>query len=230
MSPALRMLTAVVSCAMAAWFKRYRFNRGEPALWFFAMLTTFALSMALSAVSWWVGDEAISKSFWIAYWIALSGSAFLVFCFARSFGPKADIGLLFWSIPLMFDVALIVVAERHIFERSGGTWVPVLASSAYIVHWSINAAYAVLSVYFCFIAYLALKSHGQREELVHFRFVLYGLVIIFISQLAAGLLRASLSPWNPIAELGTLAGAVLLLVGVVEPRRKIKKRLRQGEH
>ncbi len=147
MSPILRLFVAALFCAMAAWFKRYRFDRGEPARWFFVMLVVFAVSMALSAISWWIKDDTISKSFWIAYWVALSCSAFLVFGFARSFGSKADFMLLFWAIPLMFDIALIIVGNNYLMERSGSTWVPRTENIAYYVHWAINGAYAVLSLY-----------------------------------------------------------------------------------
>jgi hypothetical protein len=228
LSPVLRMILAVILCAMAAWFKRYRFDRGEPAHWFFALMIVFALSLGLSAISWWIRNDAISKSFWIAYWLALSGSSFLVFCFSRSFGPKADFKLLFFSIPLMFNLALVIVNETYLLERSGSTWVPQTGNAVYFVYWGINAVYAVLSVYYCVVAYVALRSHGQKEETANFRYVLYGLVVIIISQLAAGPLRAALNPGNPVSEIGTLAGMLLLLVGVMEPKLSLKGFKRQG--
>jgi hypothetical protein len=228
LSPFIRVFIAALFCAMAVWFKRYRFERGEPARWFFLMLIAFALSLALSAISWWIRDDTISKSFWIACWVALSCSAFLLFGFARSFGSKADFTLLFWSIPLLFDIALIIIGNNVLMERVGSTWVPRAERNVYYLHWAINGAYAVLSVYYCIMAYLALKSHDQREETAHFRYVLAGLLVIIISQLAAGPLRAALNPGNPISEIGTLLGTVLLLIGVVEPKMEFIEKRRQG--
>jgi hypothetical protein len=228
LSPYLRMFMAALFFAMALWFRRYRFDRGEPARWFFAMLVAFALSLALSAISWWIQDDTISKSFWIAYWVALSCSAFLVFGFARSFGSKADFKLLFWSIPLLFDIALIIVGNNYLVERNGSTWVPRIQNNVYYVHWAINGAYAVLSIYYCIMAYVALRTHDQKEEEIHFRYVLAGLLVIFVSQLAAGPIRAALNPGNPITEIGTLLGALLLLIGVVEPKMKFMEKRKQG--
>lgn len=228
MSPILRLLLAVLFGGMAIWFRRFRFNRGEPACWFFAFLVAVAVSSALSAASWWIRDDTISRSFWVAHWGTLSLSVFLTFGFARSFSNKADYTLLFWSLPLMFDLAIIVVDSHLLLRRSGNSWVPYTDNAFFFSHIAINLLYALMSLYYCFMVYATLRSHGQKEEAAHFGYVLAGLLVIFASQFVAGSLRAALNPGNPITEAGTLLGSALLLIGVVEPKIGFLEKNKQG--
>lgn len=228
MSPIFRMLLAVLLGGMAVWFIRSRPHRGEPAQWFFALLVAAALSGVLSAVSWWIPDETISRSFWIAYWISLSLTVFLVFCFTRSFGSKADFTLLFWSIPIMLDLAIIIIDNAFLFERSGNTWAATADNAFVYLHIAIIVFYAGMSIYYCFMVYRALKSHDQKEESARFRYILAGLLVIFVSQLIAGPFRSLFKPGNPINEIGTLIGTLLLLLGIVEPKLAFLERKRQG--
>jgi hypothetical protein len=215
------MFMAALFLGMAAWFRRHRYDGGEPAYWFFAMLIAFSASLAFSAVSWWTGGDTVSRSFWMACWVALSCSAFLVFAFTRSFSSKLDFKLFFWAVPLMFAIALVLAGSDQLLERSGRAWVPRTEQGAYYIYWAISGAYAVLSVYYSVMVYTTLRSHGQREEAGQFRFVLAGILIIIAFQIAAGPLRAALNPGNPISELGTLLGALILMIGIVEPGTKM---------
>ena len=228
MSPILRVVIAVLFGGMAAWFLRYRFDRGEPAHWFFTWLVTAAAAGAFSAVSWWVGDETISRSFWIVHAMSLSLGVFLIFGFTRSFGSKVDYTLLLWSLPLMFDLAVIIVDSQFLYRRSGDTWVPRADNAFFYVHLALNIFYIIMSLYYCFMVYAALRSQEQKEEAVRFRYIFAGLLVIFVSVSVADQLRGTMNPAIPIAEIGSLLGAALLLIGVVEPKAGFLGRKKQG--
>ncbi len=218
MSPILRLLLAILMGGMAVWFMRSSSERGEAGYWFLALLLVASTSALLSAVSWWVKGDTVSRSFWMAHTITLSLSIFLVFCFTRSFNSKPNFTLLFWSLPFMLDLAIIIVDAGHLVQRSGRAWVPKGGNAFLYLHMGIAVFYAVISLYYCFMVYNALKLSDERRKSVRFGYILAGLLIIFASQLMAASLHAILSPSSPVAEAGSLVGAFLLWLGIVEPR------------
>ena len=191
------------------------------------MLIAAAVSVLLSALSWWIGDETISRSFWIAHLMALSLSIFLVFGFTRSFNSKTDFTLLFWSLPFMLDMAIIIVDSQYLFERSGNSWIPRGDNAFVYLHIGIAVFYAAISLYYGFMVYNALKLHDQREKSIRFRYILAGLLVIFAAQVVAAPIRAVLTTTSPVAEGGTLIGALLLWLGTVEPKAVFLERKKQ---
>lgn len=227
MNPFFRLLLAALIGGMAAWFMRSRSDRGEPGWWFLALLLTASLSALLSAISWWIGDETISRSFWMAHWITLSLSICLVFCFTRSFNSKPDLTLLFWSLPFMLDLALIIIDGQYLFERSGNTWMPQGDNAFVYLHIGISAFYAAISLYNCVMVYNALKLHDEKEKSMRFRYILAGLLVIFAAQVVVAPLRAVTTSASPVAEGGTFIGGLLLWRGIVEPKAVFSERKRQ---
>jgi len=227
--PVYRVLIAVLFGGMAAWFLRYRYDRKEPSIWFFLWLTASALNYALSAAAYWVGDMTISQSLWAASFTVLSISLFLIFGFARSFKVDASYTLFFWTIPLMFSMALTIMYPEAIFDRIGDIWVLKEFNAATLVYLIIDVFYALLALYYISMLYRTLKSHGQRKELHNTRYILAGLLIVFVTVAVGSWLKASTDPGLPVVEIGNLLGALMILWGVTGPTTALATRKAEGE-
>jgi hypothetical protein len=215
--PILNVLMTVLFAGTAVWYLRYRFDRKEPSVWFFAWLVAAAASSAFGAASWWISDNGISEGFWVASAVCLSLTVFLIFAFARSFATEAGYTLVFWSVPLMFDVALIIYNSEVLFVRSGNGWVPKDYSTAFYVHVAIVSFYALLAIYHAVMLYVAMRSQAQRQELNSIRLILGGLIITFAAAVAGGWVRMSVNEEIPIIEVGMIVGALLIVLGIVGP-------------
>jgi hypothetical protein len=224
-----RVLISVIFGGMAFWFLRNRYDRKEPTIWFLVWLMTAAANYALSAVAFWVDDRAISQSFWVASFVALSASLFLVFAFARSFSVDASHALFFWSVPLMFNAALIIMNPEAIFVRSGDSWVLREINAAVVICIAIITFYALSALYYAFMLHHTLRSHRQKAELHNFRYILGGLLIVFSSAAVGGWLKASVNPWIPVLEIGNLLGALMIMRVVTGPIAGIRMREARGE-
>jgi hypothetical protein len=227
--PILRVLIAVLFGGMAAWFLRYRYDRKEPSVWFFMWLVASALNYALSAAAYWVADTTISQSLWAASFVVLSMSLFLIFGFARSFTVDASHILFYWSVPLMFNVSLIMMYPEALFARSGDLWALKEFNGAVGISIAINAFYAMLALFYIAMLYRTLRSHDQKKELHNSRYVLAGLLLLFITAAAGGWLKASVNTEMPVLEIGNLIGALVIMRGVIGPLRGFGVRKTQGE-
>ena len=229
MVPILSVLVAILFGGMAVWFLRYRFDRKEPSTWFFLWLVAASAIYTFNAASYWVTSPTISQSFWIASSVSLSVTVFLIFGFARSFSVEADYTLLFWSVPLMFNVSMVIVNADSLFRRSGKAWIPQ-GYNAYVgVYIAIDTFYAVLAIYYAVMLYRALKSHDQKKDSGNARYVLEGLVLVFISAAIGGWLKTSVNAQIPVFEIGTVIGALLIMRGVAGPKVGFGTRKAQGE-
>jgi hypothetical protein len=227
--PVLRALMAVLFGGTAVWFMRYRYDRKEQSVWFFMWLTASAASFAFSAMSWWVRDMTISEDLWIASFVCLTFSVFLIFGFARSFSVEARFTLLFWALPLMLDIAIVVVGSQAIFRRDGNSWIPKGYTSVFYLQIALNSFYALLAVYYIVVLYIALKPHAQKQEFDNVRFIMAGLLITLFSISVGGWLRTSISPDVALTELGTIIGTLLILRGIVGPNLGFRKKKTQGQ-
>ena len=229
MIPVLRILIAVLFGGIAAWFIRYRYDGSETSVWFLAWLVATAVSYALRVVAYWVGDMTISRNFCIASFTVLAASLFLIFGFARSFSVDADYTLLFWSLPLMFVMALVIMNPEALFYRDGGFWVLKEFNATVTIFVAIYGLYALLGLYYAGMLYRTLRSHDQKRELHNFRYILGGLLVVFISAAVGGWLKASVSSGMPVLEIGNLIGALLIMRGVTGPIEGLWLRRAQGE-
>ena len=229
MIPVLRILVAVLFGGIAAWFRRYRYDRKEPSIWFFVWLVASAVSYALGAVAYLVADMTISQDFWIASSAVLAASLFLIFGFARSFSVDAGYMLLFWSLPLMFNMALVIVNPEALFFRNGDLWVLKELNTTVAIYIAINGFYAFLALCYAVMLYRTLRSHEQERELHNFRYVLGGLLVLFSFAAIGGWLKASVNPQIPVLEIGSLIGAVIIVRGVTGPIEGLWLKRTQGE-
>ncbi|MBN2028508.1 MAG: hypothetical protein JW854_17285 [Actinobacteria bacterium] len=229
MIPVYRVLIAVLFGGMAAWFLRYRYDRKEPSVWFFVWLVASALNYALSAAAYWVKDMTISQSLCAASFTVLSISLFLIFGFARSFTVDASHLLFYWSVPLMFSMALTIMYPEALFVRSGDIWVLKKLNAATGVYIAIGALYAMLAVYYIGVLYRTLRSHGQKKEMKNTLYILAGLLLLFITAAVGGWLKASTDPGIPVVEIGNLIGALMIVWGVTGPMTAFTARKAEGE-
>ncbi len=229
MIPVLSILIAVLFGGIAAWFLRYRYDRSEPSIWFFSWLVTTAFSYVLGTVAYWVGDTTLSRNFWIASFAVFTASLFLIFGFARSFSVDASYMLLFWALPLMVGMALVIVNPEALFSRSGDLWILKEYSAPVVIFVAINALYALLALYYAGMLYRTLRSHDQKRELHNFRYILAGLLVFFISAAVGGWLKSSVNSEMPVLEIGNLIGALLIMRGVTGPIEGLWLRKAQGE-
>jgi len=227
--PVLRVLIAILFGGLAAWFLRYRYDRKEPSVWFFAWLVASALNYAFSAAAYWVADMTISQSLWAASFVILSLSLFFIFAFARSFIMDASHALFYWSIPLMFNLALIIMEPEALFARTGDLWAIKDFNAAAIIYIIIDMFYGLLAVYYIFALYGTLRSHDQARELRNWSYILAGLLMVFASAAVGGWLKASVGPGIPVVEIGNLLGALLIMRGVTGPIFDLGMRRAEGE-
>lgn len=218
MIPVLRVIMALLFGSAAAWFVRYRYDRKEASAWFVMWLIATAASDAFFAVSYWVADESISMTFWVASFVSLSLGIFFIFAFARSFSLEATYALFFWSLPLMFGVSLSIVGSEALFLRSGRAWIPKGWSAAFVIQVAVIAFYVLLALYYAVVLYLDLRAHSGKQELSRFGFIFLGVALIFLSISVGGWLKMDIDPEIPFLEVGTLVGAILVLRGIVRPR------------
>ena len=229
MIPVLRVLIAILFGGLAAWFLRYRYDRKEPSIWFFAWLVVSALNYALSAAAYWVADMTISQSLWLASSVILSLSLFLIFAFARSFIVDASHVLFYWTIPLMFNVALIIMEPEALFARTGDLWAIKEFNAAAASYIAIDMFYGLLAIYYVFALYGTLRSHDQVRESHNWGYILAGLLTVFASAAVGSWLKASLDPGIPVVEIGNLLGALLVMRGVTGPIFDFATRRAEGE-
>jgi len=219
-NPYLLLATAAVLVGIAFWYRSRAGVSGETGRWFLLWLLAGALGAAFSSISWWMGDDTISLSFYQVTSVFAVGSTFFVFAFARSFGRSADYTLFFWSLPLQFAVAAILVNGGDLFNRDGRLWVFDNESP---VTW-INAAalmlYAVMAIAYVVVLLRDLRREGKNREGQRVKVVLAALLILFYAEVMEGILGAR-SWWGghvPLVEIAELAGA-LVLARVVAGRR-----------
>jgi hypothetical protein len=116
-----------------------------------------------------------------------------------------------------------------LFARSGDFWALKEFNGAVGICIAINAFYAMLALFYIAMLYRTLRSHDQKKELHNSRYVLAGLLLLFITAAAGGWLKASVNTEMPVLEIGNLIGALVIMRGVIGPLRGFGVRKTQGE-
>lgn len=214
MVAALRAFLALFFGGAAAYFVRYRYRGREQSIWFLLWLLAATAHNAYGAVSYWVEDAAISETFWIASYVALTLGVFLIYAFTRSFSVEASHTLFFWSLPLLADLSILIVNHSYLFRRSNGNWVPAGYNALFIVHILLNVFYAVLALYYAAVLYTDLRKQSHRPELNRFLFIFAGIAVVFLSVSVGGGVRIAMNPGSPVSEIGMLIGGLIMLRGM----------------
>ncbi len=225
-SPVLLLAAASVFLGIALWFRLRSGVRGETGVWFLLWLLAAALSAVFSAVSWWVGDPAVSRSFFQATSVLMVASSFFVFLFARSFAKGVDYRAYFWSLPLQLAAAAVLVNGEDMLCRRSRVWVPDNSSPATWILSGVLVLYSLLAVFSISTLLRELHREGRGVEAERTAVILAALLVLFYANLMGGILGAR-EWWEarvPLVELAYLAGALVLAWGVGK-RRGGKDRL-----
>lgn len=220
MNPYLLLATAAVLVGIAVWYRSRGGARGETGNWFLLWLLAGAFATVFSSVSWWVRDNTISLSFYQVNSVFAAASAFFVFAFARSFSRSVDYVLFFWSIPLQFTVAAILLNGIDMFRREARLWVFNEGSPAMWINAGALILYAALSIAYIVLLLRDLRREGRSREEQRVKVVLAALLILFYAEVMEGVLgaRSWFGAHVPLVEICELAGA-LVLAGAVAGRR-----------
>lgn len=211
MSPYLLLLTSVILWGIALWFRLKSGIRGEPGAWFFAWLMIAGCSAVFAAAQWWIGDREISLSFFTASHILLVGCVFVLFLFARSFSRSLDYTVFFWSVPLQYAVAQLIVNKEVMFLPSGKTWIFDMGNPFSIVNLLVVLFYVALVFYHLVVVYLTLRKEGRKEESKVMRLIILALLILFLVNVVGDQVNAALGYSIGLTNLGNVVGAGLLV-------------------
>lgn len=220
MHPYLLIVAAAIFLGIAVWFKLYGKVKGEQAWLFFIWLVASAATALFSALSWWIGDITISRSFQAAALGFMVTGFFSIFLFARSFDHKLDFTVLFWSVPYQFYLAGIIMNHEIIHVREGGMW--VLGRSMPVV-WAGSIAmlfYMALAIVYIARLYLTLRRESRKKEVWRVRIILVALVILFAANILGDAFPTG--SWVlrniPLVAIGDLAGSLLLVFAFIGVR------------
>lgn len=212
MGPYLLLITAAVLAGVAAWFSGRAGTRSEIGLWFLVWVIAGALSAVFSAVSWWIQDLTISLSFRQTAMVLTLASSFFVFLFARSFARNTDHTVFFWSLPLQFAAAAVLVNGEKAFSHNGNVWVLEVRSPPVLVNAAAMLFYAVLAVFHIVALLQVLRREGREREGKRVSAVLAALLFLLCANVLGDVLGARnwFGSRVPLVELAWLVGALVL--------------------
>ncbi|MDY6795274.1 MAG: hypothetical protein SWK76_08350 [Actinomycetota bacterium] len=216
MNPILLPIVAAVLLGIALWFRYYVATGGESSRWFLYWLIAGSMSALCGAVSYWTVDPSISTSFFIAYRALLSITVFLLFLFARSFSLKTDYTILFCSLPLQFDIALLVVINSGLLKKQGNSYVMNFNNAFAVIHISIFAFYALLTIYYFVMVYLDLRKAGKTREMKQVMLFILALVLMIFFMMMEAQIRSWLKVDIPIGGIGIILGAFIIVMALRE--------------
>jgi len=217
LNPILLVVIAVILLGIAVWFRYYASRGGESAVLFQMWLLSGSLAAASAASSFWINDPSISHSFYMGYRMLLSTSIFILFVFAHSFSRKSDYTLFFWSVPLMFDIAQVIVNGDEMFRVMGNSYVPDFANPFSVIHVTIALFYTVMALYYLGMLYIDLGKAGksrQKRQVLLF-------IVAFATMLILMLLESQIRSWLdvniPIGGIGIISGAMIIVLALRGP-------------
>ena len=217
MNPILLVIIAAVLLGIAIWFRYYVAKGGESAILFQGWLVSGALAAASAAASFWIKDPTISRSFYIGYRTLLSITIFILFVFARSFSRKADYTLLFWSVPLMFDIAQVIVNGDEMFRVMGNSYVPDFANPFSVIHVTISVFYTLMALYYLVMLYTDLRKAGKSRQMRQVLLLTAAFAIMLFLMLLESLIRSWLEVNIPIGGAGLIVGAIIMVQALRGP-------------
>jgi len=217
LNPILLVIIAAVLMGIAIWFRYYISSGGESANLFQAWLISGALAAACAAASFWIKDPAISRSFYMGYRILLSIAIFILFAFSRSFSRKADYALFFWSVPLMFDIAQVIVNGDEMYRVMGNSYVPDFANPFSVIHITIFLFYALMALYYLVMLYIDLGKAGKSRQMRQVLLFIAAFTTMLFFMLLESQIRSWLEVNIPIGGIGIIAGAVIIVLALRSP-------------
>jgi hypothetical protein len=217
LNPILLIIVTAVLLGIAVWFRYYVSSGGESASLFQAWLITGALAAVCAAVSFWIKDPSISRSFYMGYRILLSITVFILFVFARSFSHKADYTLFFWSVPLMFDIAQVIVNGEEMYKVMGNSYVPDFANPFSIISMTVIFFYTLMALYYLVMLYIDLGKVGKSRQMRQVLLFIAAFAMMLFFMLLESQIRSWLDINIPIGGIGIIVGAVIIVLALRGP-------------
>jgi hypothetical protein len=217
LNPILLVIIAAVVLGIAIWFRYYVSSGGESANLFQAWLISGALAAACAAASFWIKDPTISRSFYMGYRILLSISIFIQFAFARSFSRKADYTLFFWSVPLMFEIAQVIVNGDEMYRVMGNSYVPDFANPFSVIQITIAVFYTLMALYYLVMLYIDLGKAGKSRQMRQVLLFIAAFATMLFFMLLESQTRSWLDVNIPIGGIGIIVGAVIIVLALRGP-------------
>jgi hypothetical protein len=211
LGPYLALATALVLLGIAIWMWEAGHNYDEPARLLLVWLVFSAATALVAAAGMWIGDATVSLSFTAVARILFLVVTFLLFLFARSFSARADYTVLFWSVPLQFGIAVIMVNWQSMFERSTGIWVMRAWNTAATCAMAVGWFYGILSLIYAVILYLTLRREGRGTEKKRTLMMVAAMAVLFVAGAARNIPSAVTSYATSAVYLGYLLGLLMLL-------------------
>jgi glucan phosphoethanolaminetransferase (alkaline phosphatase superfamily) len=203
--------TALVLTGIMAWLWESGETRSEPARLLLAWLCLSAITALIAAAGIWIKDPTISLSFTAAARLCSMIIVFLLFMFARSFSSPADFTLIFWSIPLQFGMAAIILNWGNMFKLSGDMWVMDMGSSFALATVFVNWFYAVLALTYAAVLYITLRREGRDKEKKRTMIMIAAFLVLLVASGVRGSLSGAVGFAITLGYLGHLAGVLLLV-------------------
>jgi len=211
LSPYILLATALILMGIVAWLWESGATQGDPARFFIALLSMGAVTAGITAAGLWIEDTTVSLSFAAAARMYSTVLTFLLFLFARSFSKPADFTLLYWSVPLQFGMAVVILNWQHMFRLSGSTWILNMDRPFAWMTVAVNWTYGILAMVYAVGLYMTLKREGKKVEKERTLIMITALIILFVATAIQGLLSGAVGYAINIAYLGHLLGALLLV-------------------
>ncbi len=206
----LYLLNASILAALA-WLLRDRSQvREGPAAWFMAWLCMGVITNILLLVSRAVPDDDISRSFWLAGYSSVNVLLLLLLLFVRSFTGGGRFRDVFWSLPALFSISVIILGGSSFSLRDQGVWRFELACRASLLPRSVMIFYALAAMALLAALYANMREGGTEAAERGVKYLLWALVIMFVTNAASPFVRQYVSPQLPIGEVGFTVGALLI--------------------
>ena len=217
MNPILLIIIPAVLLGIAIWFRYYISSGGESASLFQAWLISGALAGACAAASFWIEDPSISRSFYMGYRILLSITVFILFVFARSFSRKADYTLFFWSVPLMFSMAQVIVNGDDMYKVMGNSYVPDFSNPFSVIALAIFLFYTLMALYYLVMLYMDLGKARKSRQMRQVLLFIAAFAIMLFFMILESQIRSWLDVDIPIGGIGIIVGAVIIVLALRRP-------------
>ncbi|MEW6552811.1 MAG: hypothetical protein AB1384_00800 [Actinomycetota bacterium] len=211
MSPYLALATSLVLLGIAIWIWEAGHDYDEPARLLLVWLVFSAATAMFAAAGMWIGDATVSLSFTAVARILFLVVTFLLFLFARSFSARADYTVLFWSVPLQFGMAVIMVNWQSMFESNADIWVMRTWNPAAMCVMAVGWFYGILSLVYAVILYLTLRREGRDKEKSRTLMMIAAMAVLFVAGAARNVPSAATSYATSAVYLGYLLGLLMLL-------------------
>jgi len=206
----LYLLNASILAALA-WLLQGRGQAGRgPSGWFQVWLWLGVATNILLFASRAIPDETISLSFWLAGYSSVTLLLLFLLMFVRSFAGGSGFRDIFFTLPALFSISLVLLGGGSFSLREEGVWRFDLSCRASLLPRTVMVLYALAALAWLVVLYVNVREGGSETAERGVRILLWALVIMFLTNAASPFIREYLSPQLPVGEAGFTLGSLLI--------------------